>query len=255
MIKDVTKWIDACHRCQRRKQHKPNRQGEQRSVLYTKPFEIVSIDLVGPLLENVDNNKWILTIIDHFTRYPIAVAIPNKKEETVAKALKTHLFMAYPFWPKKIDSDRRSEFVNKALKLLYKQLGVKRILTAHDNAQANQVERFHKYMNAAIACFLQKKHRQILWEQYLDIAVYVYRCTVNNSTGYSPFFAAALIPRASSALNPIFSRKSSSNCSESIVTESAPPKRTTSIGLPLLSVFPAIKLSEHSIDIPVAELS
>jgi exodeoxyribonuclease III len=189
MIKDVTKWIDACHPCQRRKQHKPNRQGEHRSVLYTKPFEIVSIDLVGPLLENVDNNKWILTIIDHFTRYPIAVAIPNKKEETVAKALKTHLFMAYPFWPKKIVSDRGSEFVNKALKLLYKQLGVKRILTAHDNAQANQVERFHKYMNAAIACFLQKKHRQILWEQYLDIAVYVYRCTVNNSTGYSPFFA------------------------------------------------------------------
>jgi transposase InsO family protein len=189
MIKDVTRWIEACHPCQRRKQHKPNRQGEHRSVLYTKPFEIVSIDLVGPFLENTDNNRWILTIMDHFTRYPIAVAIPNKKEETVARALKTHLFMAYPFWPKKIISDRGSEFVNKALKLLYEQLGVKRILTAHDNAQANQVERFHKYMNAAIACFLQRKHRQVLWEQYLDIVVYVYRCTVNNATGYSPFFA------------------------------------------------------------------
>ena len=124
-----------------------------------------------------------------------------------------HLFMAYPFWPKKIVSDRGSEFVNKALKLLtmYEQLGVKRILTAHDNAQTNQVKRFHKYMNAAIACFLQKKHRQILWEQYLDnvIVVYVYRCTVNNSTGYSPFFARTVwkTPRQTIELHPQYRRR------------------------------------------------
>lgn len=97
--------------------------------------------------------------------------------------------MAFPFWPRKIVSDRGTEFFNEVLQTIYTQLGVKRVLTAHDNPQANQGERFHKYMNAAIACFIQRKNRKVLWEQFLDIAVYVYRCTVNNSTGYSPFYA------------------------------------------------------------------
>ena len=62
-------------------------------------------------------------------------------------------------------------------------------MTTHDNAQANQVERFHRYMSAAISCFIQQKERQHLWEEYLDCAVYVYRCMTNNSTGHSPFYA------------------------------------------------------------------
>ena len=161
MIHDVKRWIHSCQPCQRRKQPKPIRQGEHRSVLHTRSFEIVSVDLVGPFIENEKGNKYILTIIDHFTRYPIAIPIPDKTASTVATALKTHLFMQFPFWPRKTLSDNGKEFVNEALLLIYKQLGIKRILTAHDNAQANQGERFHKYMNAAISCFIEKKHRQI----------------------------------------------------------------------------------------------
>ena len=147
------------------------------------------MDLVGPFLENVKGDKYSLTIVDHFTRYPIAVPIPDKTAITVATALKTHLFMQFPFWPRKILSDNGKEFVNDGLQHIYDQLGIKKILTAHDNAQANQGERFHKYMNAAISCFIEKKHSQIQWEKYLDTVVYVYRCMTNNSTGYSPFYA------------------------------------------------------------------
>jgi hypothetical protein len=186
---DVTRWIASCAPCQQRKFGKQNSQGTHKSVLQTRPFETISIDLVGPFPETVIGNTYILTIIDHFTRYPIAIPIPDKKPETVAKALKTHVFLAFPFWPTKILSDKGSEFVNPVITELYKQLGVKRILTSHDNAQANQVERFHRYMSAAISCFLRHKKRWIRWEQYLDCAVYVYRCTVNNMTGVSPFYA------------------------------------------------------------------
>ena len=40
-----------------------------------------------------------------------------------------------------------------------------------------------------MACFLTDAGRRTLWPQYLDAAVYVYRSSVNNSTGISPFQA------------------------------------------------------------------
>ena len=66
--------------------------------------------------------------------------------------------MAYPFWPRKIISDKGSEFVNKVIKEVYRQLRIDTILTSHDNPQSNQVERFHRYMNAAISVFISKKY-------------------------------------------------------------------------------------------------
>jgi hypothetical protein len=189
MKTDVQKWIAACHPCQRRKVDKQNSTGKRRTVLQKRPFETVSIDLVGPFPETAEGYTYVLTMVCHFTRYPIAVPIVSKEAKVVARALKKHLFTEYPFWPTKILSDRGTEFVNHIIDLLYKQLGVKQKITTHDNAQANQVERFHRYMNAAIACFIQQKERQHLWEEYLDCAVYVYRCMTNNSTGHSPFYA------------------------------------------------------------------
>ena len=189
LIKDVKRWIAACHPCQRRKFSKPRSMGQHRSVLHTRPFEAVSIDLVGPFPINEHGNMWILTIVDHFTRYPITVPIPDKTQHTVMEALKTHLFLALPFWPRRIISDKGGEFVNGVIQKLYKQIGVRQVLTSADNPQANQGERFHRYMNAAISLFLGDKTRHTMWEQFLDCATYVYRCTINTMTGMSPFFA------------------------------------------------------------------
>ena len=189
MFKDITKWINGCTPCQRRKFGKNHSQGGSKVVLQTRPFETLSIDLVGPFPENKKGNKYVLTIIDHFTRYPIAVPITSKKKGEVARALKKYVFLAFPYWPRKIVSDRGGEFVNGVIEEIYRQLGVRQKLTSHDNPQGNQVERFHRYMNAAISCFIKKKENLTKWEEYLDCAVYVYRCSTNNSTGYSPFYS------------------------------------------------------------------
>jgi transposase InsO family protein len=161
IFKDVGRWIKSCLPCQQRKTGKQNRYGQHRTVLQTRPFETVSVDLVGPFAETPDGHKFILTIIDHFTRYPIAVPIKGKDMITVAKAMKTHLFMAYPFWPRKIISDKGTDFYNRVIREVYRQLNVTGILTSHDNPQANQVERFHRYMNAAISMFITKKSQTV----------------------------------------------------------------------------------------------
>jgi hypothetical protein len=50
----------------------------------SQPFEWVGLDLMGSFLELDTSNKWILVMINYLTKWPIAVALPDKKVETVA---------------------------------------------------------------------------------------------------------------------------------------------------------------------------
>ena len=169
---------------------KNNSVGDHKSVLQQRPFEVVSVDTVGPFPTTPEGYKYVLTIIDNFTRYHIAVPLRDKTAKETAGAMIKHLFLAYPFWPRKILSDKGSEFNNELIHEIYKHIHVKQTLTSHDNPAANgQIERFHRYMNAAISVFANNKQKRTKWTDYLDSAVFVYRCTTNHITGYSPFFA------------------------------------------------------------------
>ena len=147
---------------------------------------MVGIDLVGECLETTTGNKWILTITDHFTRWPIAVAIPDKQASTVAKALYEHLITEHGT-PRKILTDQGKEFVNEAVELLCKKWGISKVVTGGYNPQANGAcERYHRWLNAAMTQLYDRKSPD--WDQYLPAVSFAYRVSVNDSTGHSPFF-------------------------------------------------------------------
>ena len=45
----------------------------------------VGMDLVGPLPETLQGNKYIVTLTDHFSKWAEAAPLPNKIAEGVAK--------------------------------------------------------------------------------------------------------------------------------------------------------------------------
>ena len=59
--------------------HQPRRNGY--------PGEQLFVDLVGPMPTTRNGEKYILTIEDSFTRYAMAVPIPNKESATITKHL------------------------------------------------------------------------------------------------------------------------------------------------------------------------
>ena len=73
------------------------------------------MDFVGPLEETTRGNKYILTITDLFSKWPVAYPLPSKEAENVAVCL-INMFSNYGF-PQAILSDNGSEFCNKVIKI------------------------------------------------------------------------------------------------------------------------------------------
>jgi pyrroline-5-carboxylate reductase len=62
----------------------PNEVGHQ------QPFHEVEIDHVGPMTSS-NGMKYVFTIVDAFSRFAIAIAMPSIEAEKVATALMEHL--------------------------------------------------------------------------------------------------------------------------------------------------------------------
>ena len=89
--RDVNEHIQGCDRCQRTKG--PKAKAELRAPL--KPLEIserfnecVQADLLGPL-KSSGPNKYVLVMLDSFTKWLELIPIPDKSAETVAHAIHT----------------------------------------------------------------------------------------------------------------------------------------------------------------------
>ena len=48
------------------------------------PWERIAIDIVGPLPKTQRNNRYLLVVIDYYTRWPEAFALENQDARSVA---------------------------------------------------------------------------------------------------------------------------------------------------------------------------
>jgi hypothetical protein len=154
MARDVRRWIKACLFCKRRKTPRPLHAGQARSnPISPHPWHTVAIDLVGPLNTTVTGFKYMLTIVDTFTRWFIAVPIQSKKADVVADAIYRHL-LTKQGCPATIFSDQGGEYVNAGLKSMCRHWGIRKLETTGWQPQANPVERAHRWLNTALTALL-----------------------------------------------------------------------------------------------------
>ena len=86
MIKHIQAHVDSCSLCQREKMQADKYQLQTREIM-GRAFAKVSADLIVELPTSHYNNKNILVMVEHLTRWPIAKAIPNKEAMTVANTI------------------------------------------------------------------------------------------------------------------------------------------------------------------------
>ncbi|XP_067937216.1 protein NYNRIN-like [Watersipora subatra] len=92
MTSDVRRTVMSCEVCQQAK-HGTGATTSNRQRLYaSRPWQRLAVDLVGPLPLTTRGNIWALVMTDHFTRWSVAIAIPDATAPTVASTLEERVF-------------------------------------------------------------------------------------------------------------------------------------------------------------------
>ena len=161
--KDSVAFAKQCEKCQRSKvtRHTQSPLGQ-----YPTPegrFRHINIDIVGPFPPS-NGNRYCLTIIDRFSRWPEAIPVPDMTASTIAQALVTGWISRFGV-PHQITSDQGRQFESTLFAELVRTFGITHLRTTPYHPQANGIiERWHRTLKAAILC-----HNPDRWTEHLPM--------------------------------------------------------------------------------------
>jgi transposase InsO family protein len=150
-----------------------------------EPFEKWAIDFVGPLNPPSHQKAYILVCTDYVTKWVEARVVTRETEQVVAEFLFEEIFTRYGT-PREIVSDGGSQFTSHMIVKLMQKYGVKHRVTTPYHPQANgQVESTNKVLENILTKAVEIHRRY--WAQKLPEALWAYKTTWKNTTGFSPF--------------------------------------------------------------------
>lgn len=146
------------------------------------PFQAYHLDHYGPLEKTGKGNKYILAIVDGFTKF---LRLYPCKSTTSSEAIKhvKEYFRCYSK-PQRLVSNRGTAFTSEEFKNFLKQESVNQHLIAVGKPRVNgQIERINRILTPMIAklCYDPKK-----WDQVLHLVEHALNNTVSRSTGNTP---------------------------------------------------------------------
>ena len=181
---DVSSFVKRCLQCARYHRGAPPRQAEMQTPQVGEPWERVSVDITGPHPKSTRQNQYILTVVDHFSKWAEAIPIRNRTATVVAKALMVHVISKYGA-PLQLLSDCGPEFESELFSELMKWLEIDKVRTTGYKPSTNGVcERFHRTLNAMLGKVVSDSQRD--WDDRLPLVMAAYRASPHCSTGFTP---------------------------------------------------------------------
>ena len=176
---DVSRFCAACSRCQKIGR-KPMKVPLGEHPVIQEAFYRVAMDMIGPLPLTESGNRYILTVVDYATRYPMALALKQTDSETVAEAL-IEMFSQVGI-PVEILSDNGPNLTSKVMAEVTRLLSIKHLKTQLYHPMTNGLnERYNGLIKRVLRKLSAENPRS--WDRYLHPTLFALRDSPCESLG------------------------------------------------------------------------
>ena len=184
MAKDVKVYVSSCRTCSMNKKSVARPKTGLKLYHAGYPMERIHIDLLGPFTESSRGNKYILVMIDQFSKWLECAAVPDQHAETVAWKFLTHFVVTFGC-PLEVHSDQGKQFDGNLFKAFCDLLQVtKTRTTPYHPASNSQVVLYNRVILQMIHCFVGKHTKE--WDRYLPLLVRATHAMEHKETGFTP---------------------------------------------------------------------
>ena len=184
----IKRYCRQCHYCRKRKaNYRVAKVPIMEYARASRPFSRCHCDLTGPFPMTGHGNQYILLFKDAMTKWIEIIALSDKTAHEVITSLVDEVFMRYGA-PRELITDRGTEFTNKTMPEVLQLLGeTKFIHTTPANPRSNgEAENQMRTLKDMLASFTNEFQND--WDCYLQVVARAYRTTINDATGFTPFF-------------------------------------------------------------------
>ncbi|XP_036144981.1 uncharacterized protein LOC118646382 [Monomorium pharaonis] len=175
--------VASCYICQATKYYTRATRGVEYFDLPEKPEQTVSLDIFGPLPQSSKGNKYVLVIMDQFSKLTKFYVMPNQKLDIILDKLQLEYFNEIGI-PDTILTDNGGQFITDRWKEFARGMGIQIRKTSPYNPQSNPVERVMREIGRIIRVYASE--RQVRWDKIIKRAEDTINSTVHTSTGYKP---------------------------------------------------------------------
>ena len=130
--------------------------------------------------------KWVLIVVDNFSRYIEAVPLNTVNGQSVGNMLMTHIICKHGC-PSVLICDNASYYVGGDFPKLCKSLGIHMAPVSAYHPEANRItESKVKALKRLLRSLVKQEFYN--WDQFLPYAVFAFNTSFNSRTGFTPFY-------------------------------------------------------------------
>ena len=181
---DVRLYVKSCYICACTKPLNVRPEDSMSTRKPRQPWEVISIDLMGPYPRTSRGKSYILVATDCFSRWTEAYPLGTATTKTITETLEREFFSRFGY-PRVCLSDNGPQFVSNEMLSALERWGSQGWTTPVYHPRANPVERRNQELKKSLrAQLVDGKHSS--WDVKLAHILFAMRNRRNVVTGYPP---------------------------------------------------------------------
>jgi Integrase zinc binding domain/Integrase core domain len=186
MLRSVYLYIQGCVVCQQRKTTQLPIRHTQPMRTPSGPWQMVGIDTVGPLPTTERGNKYLVVMIDYFTRMVEVDVLQEQTAEEVLRVFMKNVVCRHGV-PQYLLSDKGSPYMSELAQQMYNKIGIHRLHTTAYHPQTNgAVERINGVIKGTLRIWANDALTN--WDLMYPFAVFSINTAYHSTLQYTPFF-------------------------------------------------------------------